>query len=351
MSAYDCPWEETALEQAEKHSVCESVIVNSETNLRAYREAQIFKTLLDPRTIVLQRPAISRCQSQTMRYLVRNTEQCPARIPSAVLLNPEIPLAAEAVNRSNELRPKCLVDLDRCVDVLPVDAVQPAQNSVAPFLKTSSLPSHGQRISDCDLLCQTRYGRRLYVASCSKCGRLLLPNYNYCVVCGKLAAGESARACSQCGAGLPSDAKICANCGAPAMLEVVPDPPPAVQSPKPVRVPPPIAEQRAAPTQQYPSGTQRSEIASTQARPSGGGRRVTEKRGTCAACGNTWFFGKLDEMDALGAQLQNTGKALSVCCSGCLPALFIPDAQAKDPYRCPRCGSKAVKIEQVVHNV
>lgn len=89
-------------------------------------------------------------------------------------------------------------------------------------------------------------------------------------------------------------------------------------------------------------------------------KKIKETKCTCKACGKVWYYGKQEavenfgkRMESLGADLSNTGKDL-MCCTGCLPALFIPEKkqkETKDLNRCPECGSKAVKKETVVHEV
>jgi hypothetical protein len=80
-------------------------------------------------------------------------------------------------------------------------------------------------------------------------------------------------------------------------------------------------------------------------------KQIKETKCTCAACGNVWYYGKQEMLDFTSASLQNEGKAMACCCSGCLPALFIPDKKAVDPSKCPKCGSRAVHKEDVIHNV
>jgi len=79
-------------------------------------------------------------------------------------------------------------------------------------------------------------------------------------------------------------------------------------------------------------------------------KKIKETKNTCKACGNVWFYGKKEETENVAASLQNAGKALT-CCSGCLPALFIPDKEVIDLNKCPKCGSKAIVKEEVIHEV
>lgn len=89
-------------------------------------------------------------------------------------------------------------------------------------------------------------------------------------------------------------------------------------------------------------------------------KKITETKCTCKACGNVWYYGKEEKIENFGEKLQNLGNDMSntgknmMCCTGCLPALFIPEKQktaVKDLNSCPNCGSKAVDKEKVVHEV
>jgi predicted nucleic-acid-binding Zn-ribbon protein len=79
-------------------------------------------------------------------------------------------------------------------------------------------------------------------------------------------------------------------------------------------------------------------------------RKIKETKCTCSACGNTWYYGKEEVSKNLGAAMENLGKDLT-CLSGCMPAVFIPDKKVIDLDKCPKCGSKAIKKEEVIHEV
>ncbi|MCC6290856.1 hypothetical protein IT398_02225 [Candidatus Nomurabacteria bacterium] len=80
-------------------------------------------------------------------------------------------------------------------------------------------------------------------------------------------------------------------------------------------------------------------------------KEVRETKCTCVACDNVWFYGKSD------IRLENQKKAgnqlkVMACCSGCwLPAIALPHQRVIDLDKCPKCGSKSVKKEEVVHYV
>ena len=78
-------------------------------------------------------------------------------------------------------------------------------------------------------------------------------------------------------------------------------------------------------------------------------RKIFETKCTCQACGNVWFFGKHDQLEQLENASTNCLKAYYGCCNPLL--LFLPDKKIVELDRCPKCGSKAVKSEEVVHEI
>ena len=78
--------------------------------------------------------------------------------------------------------------------------------------------------------------------------------------------------------------------------------------------------------------------------------QIKETKCTCQACGNIWFYGKQEAWENKSNALEHLSKSM-MCCGGCLPAVFMPDKKVIDLNRCPKCGSKAIKREVVVHNV
>lgn len=89
-------------------------------------------------------------------------------------------------------------------------------------------------------------------------------------------------------------------------------------------------------------------------------KKIKETKCTCKACGKVWFYGKEEAFKNFGEKLESAGNSMSnagkdmMCCSGCLPAAFIPNKQekeVKDLNKCPECGSKAITKEVVVHDV
>lgn len=79
-------------------------------------------------------------------------------------------------------------------------------------------------------------------------------------------------------------------------------------------------------------------------------KTITETKCTCQACGNVWYYGKRDQLEQAGNSFSNCGKSM-MCCSGCAPALLIPDKKVMDFNKCPKCSSAAVTKETVTHHV
>lgn len=79
-------------------------------------------------------------------------------------------------------------------------------------------------------------------------------------------------------------------------------------------------------------------------------RIIQETRCTCQSCGHIWHYGKEESLEAAAGAMSNCGKSM-MCCSGCFPALLIPDKPVADLNQCPRCHSRAVKKEIVSHEV
>jgi RNA polymerase subunit RPABC4/transcription elongation factor Spt4 len=90
--------------------------------------------------------------------------------------------------------------------------------------------------------------------------------------------------------------------------------------------------------------------APARTKSTNGTKKISETKCTCSSCGGVWHYGKAEALQSAGAALQNAGKSM-MCCTGCVPALFIPDRQVVDLNKCPKCGSKAVKKETVEHDV
>jgi hypothetical protein len=79
-------------------------------------------------------------------------------------------------------------------------------------------------------------------------------------------------------------------------------------------------------------------------------KKIRETKCSCQACGTVWHYGKAEALESAGAALQNAGKSM-MCCTGCLPAVLIPNQKVRDLNKCPKCGSSAVKKEIVEHQV
>jgi len=78
--------------------------------------------------------------------------------------------------------------------------------------------------------------------------------------------------------------------------------------------------------------------------------KISETKCTCQSCGNVWYFGKTDQLENAGNAMHNLGKSLS-CCTGCAPALLIKDKEVKNLKKCPKCNSKNVSCEKIIHEI
>ena len=128
---------------------------------------------------------------------------------------------------------------------------------------------------------------------------------------------ESKRYCKNCGAEIRADSNYCSRCGIGF-------------------------DNTASPVSELKKGNISNKIPKT--------KTITETRCTCNACGKIWHYGKQEQLESAGAAMSNLGKSMS-CCSGCLPAIFIPDKKLVDLNKCPNCGSKNIKKEQIAHAV
>jgi hypothetical protein len=76
---------------------------------------------------------------------------------------------------------------------------------------------------------------------------------------------------------------------------------------------------------------------------------IQETRCTCSACGNIWYYGKSEVFESYSAKFRNAGKNMSAC-TCCWPLSYM-NREKTDLNKCPNCGSKAVKKEQIIHEV
>lgn len=74
------------------------------------------------------------------------------------------------------------------------------------------------------------------------------------------------------------------------------------------------------------------------------GKKIKETRATCQSCGEIWHYGKGEAMQSCGGQMQNAGKSMTCLCC-------LPDTKTVDYNKCPKCSSKAVTKEQVIHEI
>ena len=78
--------------------------------------------------------------------------------------------------------------------------------------------------------------------------------------------------------------------------------------------------------------------------------KLQETKCTCGSCGHVWYFGKTDALENAGNAMSNLGKSMTFC-SGCAPAILIKDKKVVDLRKCPKCNSKNVKCEKVIHEI
>jgi uncharacterized OB-fold protein len=90
------------------------------------------------------------------------------------------------------------------------------------------------------------------------------------------------------------------------------------------------------------------------------GKKISETKATCKSCGNVYFYGKTEALDNCAASFSNAGDDMgevskgALCCTGCWPAVFIPESKRRkviDYGKCPKCGSRAVTKEKVIHEI
>jgi hypothetical protein len=79
-------------------------------------------------------------------------------------------------------------------------------------------------------------------------------------------------------------------------------------------------------------------------------KRISEKKCTCKSCGKIWFYGKNELKHNSEAKSDEVVK-VAMCCSGCAPALLVPTKKPIDLNKCPNCGSRAITVQEVIHEV
>lgn len=77
---------------------------------------------------------------------------------------------------------------------------------------------------------------------------------------------------------------------------------------------------------------------------------INETKCSCKSCKNIWYYGKKEMIESYANDKFNSGKTM-LCCSGCLPALFLTDKKVIDHNACPKCGSRLIKKENITHYV
>ena len=80
-------------------------------------------------------------------------------------------------------------------------------------------------------------------------------------------------------------------------------------------------------------------------------KKISETKCTCKACGNIWFYGMKDTFANVFDNLSTSVKGLEdtlmcPCCGG-----GGPSRKTIDFDKCPKCGSRAIEKENVIHEV
>jgi len=151
------------------------------------------------------------------------------------------------------------------------------------------------------------------------------------------------RYCKNCGAEIKTDSKFCFNCG--AAFDNTPSSVSRMQKTSPVTEP-----QKAPRKGLFAFSSKKSVKKENISSKIPKTRTITEIRCTCNSCGKVWHYGKQEQLQNVGNAMSNLGKSMS-CCTGCLPAVFIPDKKVVDLNKCPNCNSKNIKKEQIAHAV
>jgi len=76
---------------------------------------------------------------------------------------------------------------------------------------------------------------------------------------------------------------------------------------------------------------------------------MKETKCTCQACGNIWYYGKKEAVEAKLTGLNKFGDTLIRIGHGGI-AWLIPESGKKDIVnKCPKCNSSAIAKEQIMH--
>lgn len=77
-------------------------------------------------------------------------------------------------------------------------------------------------------------------------------------------------------------------------------------------------------------------------------RYVRETQGMCSVCKHVWHFNAKDVFAQTGKQMKNMGKDL-LALGVFLPLSLLPNEQIQELERCPKCGTRAVTLSDVVN--
>jgi hypothetical protein len=187
---------------------------------------------------------------------------------------------------------------------------------------------------------------------CNKCGTKLseepFSNLPVCNKCGTPGADEQALFCNRCGNSLQKqkNEKIPINDKPPLKPEKIQ----IDESPKKYAHIPLVAENTGKRGNPHDEKITFNKIETVPKRNAIAPKRIQETRCTCSSCGKVWYYGKIDVYNNFSKQLRNAGKNISGASCCCWPMSYM-SREETDMGKCPSCGSKAIKKEQITHEV
>lgn len=133
---------------------------------------------------------------------------------------------------------------------------------------------------------------------------------------------EITQLCSHCGSELEENSSFCSICGKPTNGKI--------------------------------SGAPPKENRNRDEKPGKKPNFVQETRCTCFSCGNIWHYGKKEIRDNRSKKMDNIGKeAAAATCCYCNPLINATKTKTEitDFDKCPKCGSRNIKKEEITHEI
>jgi hypothetical protein len=152
--------------------------------------------------------------------------------------------------------------------------------------------------------------------------------------------------CPECKNQISDLAESCPNCGYPLIQEIVSN-----LDEKNIQEQDIIEIEKSKAREKKDFQDSFDDFAARRNFSNSSGRKIMETKCTCNMCGNIWFYGKDEVNNANSDALYNFGKAMTTCCSGCFPLIFLPDKKVIDLNKCPRCGSLSITKNNIIHYV